>query len=544
MEQTLRRDVHVPRVTVVGFPVGERELGALYDGVDVFNGVVAHADEVEPGEQSELLEKYGSLAPQPCLAHRVAVVVQRRRSFQFRPVSGEIVAAQQASMASARGIHHPRRGHVMHDGLGDEAAVERVAGRLYLLVAISASRLGLFDDAPEGTGQVGVGEKCARSWDPSPAQIHLCRRGPFVTEQLLDPAYRVADPGHERVAVPGVVDRVAHHLRETERTELTEQDHPRVERAWHAGSEQPRTRHQVEAELLEVCDARRGRRRTLAAYYQRLSPFGAVEDDRDLPTRAVEVRLDHLKGQPCGHSRIESVTPGLQYGHASRRGQPVRGGNHAVGTDELRPGGEHAATLGNAVASGDPVLRTDLAPYGFFVAAGFGGVRATGPEPATRRGVHRRRHVAFQDHAFALQLDVGVGDGDRGEQSLGVWVQRVAVELIAGRHLYHHAEVHNPHAVGDVLDHREVVGDEQIGQVPLSLELLHQVDDLRLDRDVQSRDGLVGHDKVGVYSEGPGHPKPLPLSARELVRVAVGVFFAEAHRLQELVHPIESLAIA
>ena len=51
-----------------------------------------------------------------------------------------------------------------------------------------------------------------------------------------------------------------------------------------------------------------------------------------------------------------------------------------MGTDELRPGGEHAATLGNAVASGDPVLRTDLAPYRFFVAAGFGGVRATGPQ--------------------------------------------------------------------------------------------------------------------------------------------------------------------
>jgi hypothetical protein len=32
------------------------------------------------------------------------------------------------------------------------------------------------------------------------------------------------------------------------------------------------------------------------------------------------VGLDHLEGQSCGHSRIESVTPKLQYGHASRRG--------------------------------------------------------------------------------------------------------------------------------------------------------------------------------------------------------------------------------
>src|SRR5215208_1895578 len=81
MEQLLRQSVHEPRVSVVGFPIGKRELGTFYDGVYVFDGVVAHAYEVETGEQSELLEKYGSLAPQPCLAHRVAVVVQRRRSF-------------------------------------------------------------------------------------------------------------------------------------------------------------------------------------------------------------------------------------------------------------------------------------------------------------------------------------------------------------------------------------------------------------------------------------------------------------------------------
>src|ERR687889_937360 len=98
-----------------------------------------------------------------------------------------------------------------------------------------------------------------------------------------------------------------------------------------------------------------------------------------------------------------------------------------MSTDELRPGGEHAATLGNAVASGNPVLRAHLAPHGFLVAARFGGVRATGPESATRRRVHGRRHVALQNYAFALERDVGVGDGDRGEQGLGVWMQRVAV---------------------------------------------------------------------------------------------------------------------
>ena len=44
----------------------------------------------------------------------------------------------------------------------------------------------------------------------------------------------------------------------------------------------------------------------------------------------------------------------------------------------------------------DPVLRTDLAPYGFFVAAGFGGVRATGPE--------MRLEVVYFEHRHGLLL--------------------------------------------------------------------------------------------------------------------------------------------
>ena len=45
-------------------------------------------------------------------------------------------------------------------------------------------------------------------------------------------------------------------------------------------------------------------------------------------------------------------------------------------------------------------------------------------------------------------------------------------------------------------------------------------------------DRLVGHDELRVDGEGPRDPDPLPLAARELVRVAVGVLFGQAHRLE------------
>jgi hypothetical protein len=37
-----------------------------------------------------------------------------------------------------------------------------------------------------------------------------------------------------------------------------------------------------------------------------------------------------------------------------------------------------------------------------------------------------------------------------------------------------------------VLDHREVVGDEDVGEVELFLQVLEEVYDLGLDRDIQS----------------------------------------------------------
>jgi hypothetical protein len=106
-----------------------------------------------------------------------------------------------------------------------------------------------------------------------------------------------------------VVDREAHHFREAERAKLAEQEHPRVERAWNAGCEEPCARHELQTELLEARDARRGRRRTLTVDHQRLAPARTVVDDRDLPARAVEVGLHHLEGQPGGDSRVEGIAP-------------------------------------------------------------------------------------------------------------------------------------------------------------------------------------------------------------------------------------------
>jgi hypothetical protein len=50
------------------------------------------------------------------------------------------------------------------------------------------------------------------------------------------------------------------------------------------------------------------------------------------------------------------------------------------------------------------------------------------------------------------------------------------------------------------------VADEQIGQPELALQVLHQVDDLRLDRDVQRRDRLVADDEFGFSASARAMP--------------------------------------
>src|SRR5207247_2098249 len=63
-----------------------------------------------------------------------------------------------------------------------------------------------------------------------------------------------------------------------------------------------------------------------------------------------------------------------------------------------------------------------------------------------------------------------------------------------------------------------------------------QVDDLRLDGHVEQGDRLVTDDKPRLHREGARETDPLPLTTRELVRVAVLPPRVETDRAQKLRH--------
>ena len=72
----------------------------------------------------------------------------------------------------------------------------------------------------------------------------------------------------------------------------------------------------------------------------------------------------------------------------------------------------------------------------------------------------------------------------------------VAVERVALGHLDDLAQVHHGDPVGHVLHDRQVVRDEQVRELELLLQVVEEVQDLRLDRDVERRDGFVAHDQL------------------------------------------------
>src|SRR4030067_585272 len=117
-------------------------------------------------------------------------------------------------------------------------------------------------------------------------------------------------------------------------------------------------------------------------------------------------------------------------------------------------------------------------------------------------------------------------------------MQRVLVYLVAIRKLDDHAQVHDRHPVADVAHHAQVVGNEQVGQAELSLQVFQQVDYLGLDGDIQGRDRLAADDKLRIGGQGSGDTDALALPAGEFVRETVNQAWAEPYLQHQLVHTV------
>ena len=111
-------------------------------------------------------------------------------------------------------------------------------------------------------------------------------------------------------------------------------------------------------------------------------------------------------------------------------------------------------------------------------------------------------------------------------------------------------EIHHRDAVGDMPHHRQIMRDEEVGEAEFALEILQQVDDLRLDRDIERRHRLVEDQHARLEGERARDADALLLPARELVREAAHHARRQPHHLEQardprrtahlLVEPVDS----
>ena len=136
------------------------------------------------------------------------------------------------------------------------------------------------------------------------------------------------------------------------------------------------------------------------------------------------------------------------------------------------------------------------------------------------------------EHLVFLKLRIR--DGDRGDERVGVRVQREVEELLRRRHLDDVALIDNGDAVGDEADDGEVMRDEEIGRAALGLELFQQIQHLRAAGDVQRGDGFVRNDELRLHNHGARQTDTLALTAGKFVRVAGQVLREQTDLLDDL----------
>ena len=146
-------------------------------------------------------------------------------------------------------------------------------------------------------------------------------------------------------------------------------------------------------------------------------------------------------------------------------------------------------------------------------------VRAARVEAAAGRRLERARHVAREHDALAAPARVG--HRDRREQRVRVGMARAAEELPRSAPLDDPAEVHHRHAVGEVPTTARSCEMKRYVSAELAPAVAQQVQDLRLDRDVERGDRLVADDELRAERERARDADALALAARELVRVAL-----------------------
>ena len=120
----------------------------------------------------------------------------------------------------------------------------------------------------------------------------------------------------------------------------------------------------------------------------------------------------------------------------------------------------------------------------------------------------------------ALALSACVKRGNGSQQLLSIFVLWRSENLSGQPPLYDFSQIHDGNLVTSMGNHAEVMRNEQKCKIKISLELLQQIQNIRLDRYIESRHTFVSHDEFRSCNECTSDRYPLSLSPRKRMRKA------------------------
>ena len=168
--------------------------------------------------------------------------------------------------------------------------------------------------------------------------------------------------------------------------------------------------------------------------------------------------------------------------------------------------------------------------------------RATVGEHAAGRRLADVRQEAG-DRVQSAVILAHAATRDTAEQSDRVRVARVLQHGLDRALLDHAAGIEHAHALAHLRNHTEVVADEEHGRVKLALQVLDQIEHLRLDRRVEAGGRLVQDEQRRVLGERHRDHDPLLHAAGELMGVAVhhGACVGDLHLLERRLRALHRL---
>ena len=136
----------------------------------------------------------------------------------------------------------------------------------------------------------------------------------------------------------------------------------------------------------------------------------------------------------------------------------------------------------------------------------------------------------------------GIRVGNGGDQRLRIRVFRLFKDDFGLGDFDNFAEVEQRDSSAHIAHDAEVMRDKQISQVELVLQVLQQVENLRLHETSSAEVGSGQHNQARLHGQARrGRCDALLLPAAELMRIAIIVFLFESHHVHQLQHTLPPL---